>query len=750
MVPIRGITRALLLTGLSVLLAALFFLNPANFAQLTPALASAPADEAATPQPVTPQEFTADLVGAIVSRNQAALEAMMGSPFVWANWSGAGEAMEPQTAVARLESELLVATSRGVTFVAPIVIDEWLRGIDALSIWPPDVQPVSAIGLGGLGESGADEAILVIAQDADGAYYWYGLLSAVGGFSAQEGDPPTTILVAGELPVTIIPSDVEQVLVLGTVGIFDGPGSQYSQVGTAERGQTFPVLGASADGQWWAITCPQLSGACWISANPTFVRPLIVLKPSPTRTPAPVRPTATPTRTPVYPTPRPTSTSAPQQPERIQFAPGQDRAVRSGPLWANTLQQYVFRAAAGQFATIRFNSPSPAASFGIVGVSDGLVYKAQGDMRRDFTFQVPVTQDYLISLLAPVNTSFTLELIIPRSGPTPVPTVQPAPERISFAPGQISAVRSGVLPDGVAKQYIFKAMAGQLTTILLTGPFGSSVNFSLRGASDGLIYKSSNDPSREWTSTLPRTQDYLITLFASGETAYTLELTILPVGPTPTGVPTTAPTAVPSPAERITFAPGQDAAVRSGPLAANQYKRYVFGGLEGQTATIVLSSPSPSAYFTVVGVSDGIPYKSQGSSALSFTFTLPMTQDYLISIAASVNTSYSLVLTIPPLAGPTPLPTLLPTLEPTAVPTLLPTLEPTVEPTLLPTLEPTVEPTLEPTVEPTLEPTPMPTLAPTPLPTLEPTIEPTLEPTAEPTVEMPTPGPVPIEPGSGG
>jgi hypothetical protein len=198
----------------------------------------------------------------------------------------------------------------------------------------------------------------------------------------------------------------------------------------------------SADGQWWAVTCADLAGPCWISANPTFVRPLVVTPSTPTRTPAPARPT-----------PRPTFTPAPAQPERIGFAPGQERAVRSGPLWANTLKQFVFRAAAGQLPTIRFSSPSPAANFGVVGVADGVVYKAQGDMRREFTFQSPRTQDYLISLLSPVNTTYTLELIVPRPQPTPRPTFTPVPaqpERISFAPGQTSAVRSGVLVGGAA------------------------------------------------------------------------------------------------------------------------------------------------------------------------------------------------------------------------------------------------------------------------------------------------------------
>jgi hypothetical protein len=744
MPKLHGARRSLLLIGLACFLTGVLLLSPAGLAARTPAFASAPVDEG-----ITPDAFTASLIGALVSRNDAALQAMMGSPFVWADWQGTGEEMTPPDALARLQSELLAA-SRSLTFVAPIVIDEWMRGSDPLTIWPPEAQPVTVLGVGGLGAAGEDEAILVVAQNADGAFYWYGLLLAAGGFADQSGDPPAAITVLpAQTAATVLPSAVQQVLVLGPVGVFAGPGSQYDQIGTAVRGQTYPVLGASADGQWWAVTCTDLPGPCWISANPTFVRPLVVAKPAPTRTiaPTPARPTATP---------------APAQPERISFAPGQERAVRSGPLWANTFKQYVFRAAAGQLPTLRFNSPSPAASFGIVGAADGVVYKAQGDTRRDFTFQSPRSQDYLVSILAPVNTSYTLELIIPRPAPQPTSTptlIPPArPERISFGPGQVSAVRSGVLVGGFAKQYIFKALGGQPATILLIGAPGSDVNFALRGATDGVVYKSPGDPAREWSSTLPRTQDYLITVFASGETSYTLELTILPLGPTPTIVPPTIvpptivpptivpPTIVPpGPAERISFAPGQDSAVRSGPLAANQYKRYVFKGMAGQTATIVLSSPSPSANFTVVGVSDGIPYKSQGSSALNFTFTLPLTQDYLISIGAIVNTSYSLVLTIPPVVGPTVEPTLLPTLEPTLEPTSEPTLLPTVEPTIeIPTVEPpTPEPTLEPTVEPTAtataEPTATATVEP---PTPEPTATATEAPTAEPTIELPTAEPI--------
>jgi hypothetical protein len=695
-----------------------------------------------TPGAATPDAFVADMIAAMVTRNEGALQAMMGSPFVWATWPGAGEMMAPADAMARLQGEL-VGDAMSLTFVAPPVIDEWMRGVDPLTIWPADVQPVAVVGVSGLGSAGADQALLIVAQHSDGTYYWYSLLAAQGGFAQQNGPPPTNIVVAPNQPiVNVLPTDVRTVLVLGAVGIFDGPSALSNQVGTTVRGQQFAVLGVSADGQWWAVACPTLAGTCWISANPTFVRPLDGQQPAPTATPAPVYPTAT--RVPVHPTATRLPPTPVPQPERIQFAPGQERAVRSGPLWANSVRQFVFFAAAGQTPTVRLSSPSPAASFWIVGLQDGVTYKAQGNPSRDFTFLAPRSQDYLIAIVAPVNTSFTLELIVP--GPQPPPTVQPSPERISFGQGQTTAVRSGTLPAGVVKQYVFKALAGQTATLLLTSPPGSDANFSVRGVSDGLLYKSPGDPAREWSFQLPRTQDYLVSISASGATSYTLELTIPPLGPTPTAVPP------PGPAERIAFTPGQDSATRSGPLAANQYKRYVFGGLQGQTATIVVSSPSPSAFFTVVGVTDGIPYKSQGSSAMSFTFTLPLTQDYLISIAASVNTSYNLILTIPPVVGPTPAPTATSSPTPTVLPTVAPPTEPptatptTEPPTATPTDMPTVAPpTATPTVEPpTATPAPPtatpepPTATPTEIPTEEP---PAATPTTEPTVESPTPIP---------
>ncbi|MCB0054440.1 MAG: hypothetical protein KDE24_33385, partial [Caldilinea sp.] len=306
---------------------------------------------------------------------------------------------------------------------------------------------------------------------------------------------------------------------------------------------------------------------------------------------------------------------------------------------------------------------------------------------------------------------------------------------INFAPGETSAVRTGALSGAGSKQYVFRALAGQPARILVDSP-GAGANFALQGVSDGIVYKPLSNPAREFSLTLPRTQDYLISLSGPAFINYSLELTVQPTGPTSTPPP--------APPERISFAPGQSSAVRSGPLYANTPRQFIFGAAAGQTARILLSSPSPAANFSVRGVSDGVTYKSMGDPAREWSFTLPVSQDYLITIQAPVNTSFSLELIIPPATPPTATPTA--TAPPTAMPTATtpPSATPTLAPTAtdMPTSTPTMVPTATetPTVEPTatetatVEPTATATVEPTATdtPTIEPTATetPTLEPTA--------------------
>ncbi len=120
---------------------------------------------------------------------------------------------------------------------------------------------------------------------------------------------------------------------------------------------------------------------------------------------------------------------------------------------------------------------------------------------------------------------------------------QPQPERITFAPGQSTQVRSGNLQANVPKYYVVFAAAGQQLRLLLTSTPAGSANFAINGVSDGVVYKQLTDPSRETTITAPTSQDYLITVFSSVNASYQLEVTI----PTPLPPTFQPPTLTPLP-----------------------------------------------------------------------------------------------------------------------------------------------------------------------------------------------------------
>ncbi len=459
----------------------------------------------ATPAPQSPTQFNTNLVAALVNRDFDSLQGMMGNPFVLALWQSEGQALEPEAAIAVM-AESYFLPDASLTFVSSEIVDRWMGEADPLAIWPPETTPVSALGVTGLGESGAGQAVLIVAENGDGHYYWYAMLLAPEGFDASgEVSAPDIIVISQPTPVSLLPTEVQQVLIVGPVGIFEGPGSTYQLIDTAVRGQTFPVLGASVDGQWWAVVCPGSTATCWITANPTFVQPVAVTKPTATPTWRPPRPTPTPR--PIPPTPTPPYI------QRIQFAPGQDTAVVSGNASQFQNPQYVLFAYSGQRLRILIGStPSGTANFSVRGESDGKIYKAINDPNREWSLTLPRTQDYRISVAAAVAAYYQMEVSVTGALP-PTPTPPAAPERIQFAPGQDTAVRSAPLPANMPKQYIFRALAGQTARILLESP-SSGANFAVQGVADGVPYKTFDNPAREWSLLLPRTQDYLITILA--------------------------------------------------------------------------------------------------------------------------------------------------------------------------------------------------------------------------------------------
>ena len=105
-----------------------------------------------------------------------------------------------------------------------------------------------------------------------------------------------------------------------------------------------------------------------------------------------------------------------------------------------------------------------------------------------------------------------------------------------------------------------------------------------------------------------------------------------------------------STAERITFASGATVWSKQGSLTFPNRKEFLLRALAGQVMTVAIVSPKNVANFAITGVSDGQPYKRLENEDRFYTITLPMTQDYRISLAVPSGTAqYVLSIAVSPL-----------------------------------------------------------------------------------------------------
>ena len=327
-------------------------------------------------------------------------------------------------------------------------------------------------------------------------------------------------------------------------------------------------------------------------------------------------------------------------PQTLNFINGV--AVVQNNAGFNQPQIYLFFGAQGQNIRVQLSSQPAGANFEVASQDNNTVYKSFADPSLDWSYVLPASQNYRISVNSVTPVVFTLTVTLGGGGG--------GAQRINFAPGQTSAQVTGTAGIGQSPQYVFFANGGQQIRIVVISP-GNVANFGLTGVTDGITYKSPADPTRDWTFTLPTTQDYQITVSAGSSVNFTLQIFLLNPQPPQT--------------ERITFAPGQSTKVVSGNLQANVPKYYVVYVAAGQQLRLLLTSnPAGSANFAINGVSDGIVYKQLTDPSRETTITVPTSQDYLITVFSSVNASYQLEVTVP-----TPLP---PTFQPTLTP--LPTL----------------------------------------------------------------------------
>lgn len=221
-------------------------------------------------------------------------------------------------------------------------------------------------------------------------------------------------------------------------------------------------------------------------------------------------------------------------------------------------------------------------------------------------------------------------------------------QRITFAPGSISATVNGAVSLGAPVQYVLRAMAGQTMTIQTnsTGPFRLSVS-GANGASLGYA-----DANQTFQAVLPSTQDYYIFLQAPtdvGTSYYTMQVTVVSQGPRPT------PTPLPRPqTQRITFSPGATSATVYGYVDPARPASYVLRALAGQDMTVQFYGGGP--YQATLSGADG-SYLGSANAGGTINARLPRTQDYYININAPAGAGASNFTMVVTVVGASPRPT---------------------------------------------------------------------------------------------
>ena len=226
--------------------------------------------------------------------------------------------------------------------------------------------------------------------------------------------------------------------------------------------------------------------------------------------------------------------------------------------------------------------------------------------------------------------------------PQAQPTV--APKRIAFASGATSATAQGNLAANGIDVYALRVSGGQTIGVVMSSPI--ALWLSVNGA-DGQVLKSMGAGTANWSGVAPITQDYFLTIGSQNgaATSYTLQVTIPPLSQE-------APTPTP---KRISFAAGATSANAQGALPKNGMDRWIIRVNAGQTMTAKAIPQNGNVMLIVFGV-NGDMYQTDHVGSPDFSAQVQTTQDYYIDVRAWGDTAptYTLQVTIPPLAQPTP------------------------------------------------------------------------------------------------
>lgn len=212
----------------------------------------------------------------------------------------------------------------------------------------------------------------------------------------------------------------------------------------------------------------------------------------------------------------------------------------------------------------------------------------------------------------------TPTLAIPTAGPVlpaPAPTSSTMPTRINFLSGATTGVVNGSIAPGQILSYVLQAGQGEPILVQVMSP-EREVTLSIR--TDGgtsLLPPSAKQSS--WKGTIPQTEDYLVTVYGGATNQqFTLIIEIV---------------------SRISFATGADSARMNGQAPPGYGVAYTVFAVKDQRVDVAVYGVGTAATLTVWGFADGRTYLKAAANRTSFTFTVPMTQDYILQLDPKGN-----------------------------------------------------------------------------------------------------------------
>lgn len=213
--------------------------------------------------------------------------------------------------------------------------------------------------------------------------------------------------------------------------------------------------------------------------------------------------------------------------QRLYFARGTDTLERRGMLRNGATQRYVIRLGVNDNFIVTAASPRSLATLTVWG-ADGTVLISDHADATHWAGVTPKTQDYFIDVHAMDGKTTTYTLIVTARPIKPNPP-HPGVQRISFAPGAVSAVVSGRVVQGSVNEYVLKASAGQRMLVNTTAR-APGVVLTIYGA-DGTVLLSSMAGASSFSGALPSTQDYFIKVTAGGAGAFNYSMRVTVEGP---------------------------------------------------------------------------------------------------------------------------------------------------------------------------------------------------------------------------